>query len=477
MPFNTITFLVFFILFTCVFYFVSAKYKTDLLILGSCFFYGYSNIFNIFNLIITIVVTYFFANRIRKKSNGKNYLIIGVLLILLQLILGKYSNNFLRLFSMNLTSTNNFFNYFILPIGISFYSLQAISLLVDVHNKKYTDELNFKEVSLFLSFFPQSISGPIHRANELIPQFNFYKNIQVNNIVIGLKLMLWGYFCKLIIANKISIITTPIFSTFNEQDGLSLLISSLLYSLQIYFDFWGYSLIAIGVGRILGFSININFNNPYLAGSFKEFWHRWHITLSKWMRDYVYIPLGGYNKKRYIFFFISIFITFLVSGFWHGITLNFIIWGSVHAFLYLAENFIRKYKSIFTWFQMPHFALRFIRFFRIILFFVVISLTWLIFRTESFFELVEMLKKMMSVSNWSMVNVSKNFLTMTNTIYLVIIMGTLLFSQSIFLKQKTENIPTSAVTIITDSIFVCFCITLIILIGDIGSQEFLYFKF
>src|SRR5690606_24775047 len=158
---------------------------------------------------------------------------------------------------------------------------------------------------------------PIHRAGELIPQFQRVGKFTSAHVVSGLKTILHGYFCKLIIADKISLIITPIFNAWDKFDGLSLFISALLYSFQIYFDFWGYSLIAIGVGRVLGFKINVNFVAPYRASSFREFWHRWHITLSRWMRDYIYIPLGG-NRFTFIRFCFAIFITFLVSGIWHG---------------------------------------------------------------------------------------------------------------------------------------------------------------
>lgn len=477
MPFNSISFIVFFALFAGAYFSIDDKKKLFLLIAGSWFFYSFANAFNLVHLLLTTIITYFFAAKINKEVNSKRFLIPGIFLILLQLIFAKYLTAFANPFSVIVSSPDKFFNFFILPIGISFYSLQAIGLLADVSSRKYQGKLNFKDVSLFLSFFPQSVSGPIHRANELLPQFSVQNRIQVGNIVVGVKTMLWGYFCKLIIADKISILTTPIFNTYFEQDGLSITIASLLFSLQIYFDFWGYSLIAIGAAKILGFSININFNAPYSVASFKEFWHRWHITLSKWMRDYVYIPLGGRKQKKYILFCLSIFITFLVSGFWHGITLNFILWGTTHAFFYLAEDFIERKSSTVPFFQKPLFRTRFISLFKLILFFVLISFTWLIFRAENFSELIETLKKIISVSTWSLANASKNYLTVTNAIYIVIILLTLLFSQSTFLKQKTEAIPTTTFETITDSLFVCICITTIILLGDIGSQEFLYFRF
>lgn len=477
MPFNSMSFIVFFILFTGAYFYVDYKKKHVLLILGSCFFYSYANIFNLFYLLLTIFITTFFASKIKKEINNKKFLYIGISIILLQLILAKYTGLLANKFLINISSEDKFFNCIILPIGISFYSLQAIGFLVDLSTKKYEGEIRFKDISLFLSFFPQSVSGPIHRANELMPQFKFQDKIQISNIIIGVKTMIWGYFCKLIIADKISILTTPIFKLYFEHDGLSLIIASLLFSLQIYFDFLGYSLIAIGTGKILGFTININFNSPLSTASFKEFWHRWHITLSKWIRDYVYIPLGGRKHKKYILFCLTILITFLISGFWHGITLNFILWGTTHALLYILEDFIEKKTSTVYYLKKPIFRNRFIRLLKWSMFFISISFTWLIFRTENYSELIEILGKIISFSDWSLISAIKYYLTTTNTIYILIVLLTLLFLQTSFLKQKTQEIPTTIHTTITDSVFICFCLTLIILLGDIESQEFLYFKF
>ncbi len=472
MPFNSISFIVFFVLFTGVYFSVDAKKRLLVLLGGSWLFYSYANAFNLIYLLLTTLITYFFASKIKTEANNKPFLIAGIFLILLQLIVAKYTLAFANQLPVNISSQDKFFNFFIFPIGISFYSLQAIGLLVDIRSKKYQDELRFKDVSLFLSFFPQSISGPIHRANELIPQFSNRKVFVSENIIIGFKTMLWGYFCKLVIADKIALIITPIFNSYLEQDGLSISIAALLYSFQIYFDFWGYSLIAIGVGRILGFTININFVNPYSAKSFKDFWHKWHITLSKWMRDYIYIPLGG-NKKNYLLFCLSILVTFLISGFWHGATFNFILWGATHAFLYLSEDVITRFFSINS--SKP--LRKFIQPFWTILFFILISLTWLIFRTDNISELIAILKSIISFSDWTTSNTINHYFSTTNILYLLTILTTILFTQTKIISRLTDTVPVSGKEIIVNSIFVCICIVTIILWGDIGGQEFLYFRF
>lgn len=472
MPFNSIQFIFFFIFFTVVYYSISNSLKTFWIIGGSYIFYAYSNIFNLIFLIITTIITFYISKSLVKNKN-KNVLFLGIAAILTQLILAKYSTELFNELSTITIFESTYLNFLILPIGISFYSLQAVSLLLDVQKDKFDKEINFKEVSQFLCFFPQSISGPIHRANELIPQFNNKNDLITKNLVSGFKILLWGYFCKLIIADKIEIITTPIFDTYIIQDGLSLLLAAFLYSFQIYFDFWGYSLIAMGTGRILGFSININFMNPYSAKSLKDFWQRWHMTLSKWMRDYIYISLGGNRQKKYLFFFFSILITFLISGFWHGVTLNFIIWGAIHGFLYISENLLSKLFS----FNFSRFYSLFINPFRTMFVFIIITFTWLIFRTESTSELISLINKILTFSQWNTRNMLNNYLTITNTFYLVVVLLSIVLSQTKFIIRLSNNDPVSNTIDVYDSLFVCLCLFLIILWGDIGGHEFLYFKF
>ena len=474
MPFNSISFIFFFLLFTVLYYyFENPKHKTLLLLASSFVFYAHSNVFNLVFLLSTTAVTFVLANQLIKNNHQKLLFILGIAFIVVQLVFAKYSNLLFDNISADSFTEYSYFNLFILPIGISFYSLQAISLLADIKSGKYKGDTSLKSISQFLCFFPQSISGPIHRANELIPQFTASKSFLATNLIIGLKTMLWGYFCKLIIADKIALIATPIFNSYQEQDGLSISIGSLLYSFQIYFDFWGYSLIAIGVGRVLGFTININFLNPYSATSFKNFWHRWHITLSKWMRDYIYIPLGGNKQKYFILFCLSILVTFLVSGFWHGVSFNFILWGAFHAFLYLAEDLFSRRFS----FEKSRCYKLLIQPIQTVTFFILISLTWLIFRTDNFHELISMLNSIISFSDWTTRNTFNHYFSTTNLFYLVIILTAILLSYTKIISRFTDRIPVTAKETIEESIFLCICLVAVILLGGIGGQEFLYFSF
>ncbi len=403
-----------------------------------------------------------------------NYIFLsGISLIILQLIFAKYSNVMPFIDNTNWQTQASYFSLSLIPIAISFYSLQAISLLADIRNGKYKGDTSLRSISLFLSFYPQSISGPIHRPSELIPQFSNTRKFNTDNLIIGFKTLLWGYFCKLIIADKIALIISPVFISIDKYDGLVILISTIFYSFQIYFDFWGYSLIAIGLGRILGFTININFLNPYSVISFKEFWHRWHVTLSKWMKDYIYISLGGRNQKNYSSFTIAILVTFLISGFWHGATLNFFLWGATHAFLYLSEDLISK-----------HISFDGIRYYKILIkpiqraaFIILISFTWLIFRTDTFQELAYITSEILLLSKWNMETAIDFFSSTNNLTYLTIIIPAISIAQKKIISQLTDKIAVKDFDHIVDTIFISICLLILILLGDIGGQEFLYFRF
>lgn len=450
--------------------------KMGLLIIGSYFFYAYAGISNLIFLVTATVATYTVAKLIQKGSRNHIVLPMGILSIIILLLGAKYAPVFLGDLQPASYTEGGLVSSFVVPLGVSFYSLQAISMMVDVYKNKYQGPVTLKNISLYLGFFPQSASGPIHRAGELIPQFSMTGNLISQNIVIGMKTMLYGYFCKLIVADKISLIITPVFNVWDKFDGLSVFIAALLYSFQIYFDFWGYSLIAIGVGRVLGFNININFIAPYAIVSFKEFWHRWHITLSRWMRDYIYIPLGG-NRYKYIRFCIAIFITFFVSGLWHGVTFNFLLWGVVHAGLYLIEDAVRRSLPSFAQDHSSRFVLMTIQLVRWCLFFLAISFTWLIFRTENVSDLYEMVRKILSIEGWSVAIALNYYFTKINLVYLFIVVVAAGLLHSLFVFRKFEYIPVTRRDIVTDSLFVCTSLIAIILFGDMGGQEFLYFKF
>lgn len=230
----------------------------------------------------------------------------------------------------------------ILPVGISFYTFQTLSYTIDIYKKRLKPAKNIIEFFAFVSFFPQLVAGPIERAIHLLPQFSRIRSFDYTFAVSGLQLMLWGFFKKIVIADRLAVFVDLVFDNPQEAFGLSVVFGVVFFALQIYCDFSAYSDIAIGTGRLFGFDLMHNFKTPYFSTSMKEFWGRWHISLSTWFRDYLYIPLGG-NRVKSLLWVRNMMITFIISGLWHGANFNFIIWGFIHGFVIVMEGLITKW--------------------------------------------------------------------------------------------------------------------------------------
>jgi len=241
----------------------------------------------------------------------------------------------------------------LLPVGISFYTFQAIGYTIDVYRGTIKPERNFFTYALFVSFFPQLVAGPIERAKNLLPQFNTKHIFNEAKAMKGIQMMLWGYFMKLCVADRAAIYVNPVFNNLFHYSGSSILLASFLFSIQIYCDFCGYSLIAIGVAKLMGYDLMENFHRPYFSTNVREFWKRWHISLSTWFMDYVYIPLGGSRCSLYRHL-LNLFITFIVSGIWHGANWTFLIWGTYHGILIVINTLWRKFGPKITYYNPLH---------------------------------------------------------------------------------------------------------------------------
>ena len=314
-----------------------------LLIISYCLYAKASPVGSLFLLTIT-AITYLFALLIeRKQSYGKRiYILVGAMLSLLPLTIFKYYNfileNIRDLFSaidisIGLPGLN-----WAIPLGISFYSFQAVGYLFDVYYKRIKAEHNWWNYMLFVGFFPQIVSGPISKAKDLLPQIKSERDFNYDKCVEGLRWLLWGFFLKIAVADRLALYINNVLDNYPVQTGSSCLVASILYAFQIYTDFAGYSLMAIGVGAIMGFELINNFRRPYLAVSVTDFWRRWHISLSTWLKDYVYIPLGGNRCSKLSNYFNIFFMTFLVSGIWHGASWTFIVWGILHGIFQIIEK-------------------------------------------------------------------------------------------------------------------------------------------
>lgn len=383
MLFNSIAFLLFFPI-VCVLYFAipasRVHARNALLLAASYYFYMNWEPAYALLLLTSTIITYLAARGIgyfKEKRIKKLCLVSSLILNLAILFLFKYynflaSNIDVLLQVSGLGITLPKFTL-LLPVGISFYTFQALGYSIDVYRGTTEVERNFATYALFVSFFPQLVAGPIERSNNLLPQFRQQHRLDYNEVMAGIRMMVWGYFMKLVLADRCGIYVDTIFNNLEHHNGGSYLVASFLFPFQIYGDFAGYSLIAIGVARVLGFRLMENFHRPYFACSVGEFWHRWHISLSTWFKDYVYIPLGGNRVKRSRQYF-NLLVTFVVSGIWHGANWTFLCWGALHGILLCIEKAVGIGKKQYSGFKkFCHWAATF----------VLVCLAWVLFRANN----------------------------------------------------------------------------------------------
>ncbi|MFP5041135.1 MBOAT family O-acyltransferase [Parasediminibacterium sp. JCM 36343] len=335
----------------------------------------------------TIVVDYYagiFIEKTKDFKKRKLLLLCSLLANIGVLVLFKYYNfintNISLLFNnFNARNPVPFLNI-LLPIGLSFHTFQAMSYTIEVYRGNQKAEKHFGIYSLYVMFYTQLVAGPIERPQNILHQMHEEHNFSYTNISAGLKQMLWGLFKKMVVADRLSIYVNTVFNNAEAHNGTSIAIACVFFSIQIYCDFSGYSDIAIGSARTMGFDLMINFRQPYFAKSINEFWSRWHISLSTWFRDYVYIPLGG-NRVSKLKLYRNLLIVFLISGIWHGANYTFIIWGALHAFYTIVGLLITPYtKDIHL---KLHISKRITDTVRIIFIFMLVTFAWIFFRASS----------------------------------------------------------------------------------------------
>ncbi|QXP67482.1 MBOAT family protein [Polaribacter sp. AHE13PA] len=405
MLFNSIEFLIFLIIVFVLYWFVFKKTKQQniLILLASYIFYGWWDWRFLSLIFLSTLVDFSIGKYLEitdEKRKRKWALGLSLFFNLGMLGFFKYYNFFIENFvigfqqlgiQMNVSSLQ-----IILPVGISFYTFQTLSYTIDVYQKKLTPSNNFVSFASFVSFFPQLVAGPIERATNLLPQFHKERKFDYNYAVSGMKLILWGLVKKVAIADNCAVYVNQIFDNYQEQSGLTLIIGAVFFAFQIYGDFSGYSDIAIGTARLFGFDLMRNFKYPYFSRDIAEFWRNWHISLTTWFRDYVYIPLGG-SKGSKTFQLRNVFIIFLVSGFWHGANWTFIAWGALNALLFvplLLTN--RNRKNI----DVNHKNTSIKDILSIIATFSVTCLAWVFFRAETITEAIQYIGSIFDISNF-----------------------------------------------------------------------------
>lgn len=446
----------------------------------------------VFLILTSTIITWLCGLGVERVSPDKRKIVLisSIIANLGILIFFKYSNflvdnvNYV-LAGLGIKAVNSI--DIILPVGISFYTFQAIGYTVDVYKGETKAEKNFFKYALFVSFFPQLVAGPIERSKNLLTQIREESTRKLWNyerIIQGLITMVWGLFIKIVISDRVAILVNQVFGHYKEYQLFGLLIGALGFALQIYTDFGGYSTIAIGAAKVLGFELMENFNAPYFATSVSDFWHRWHISLSTWFRDYIYIPLGG-NRCSKIKKYRNILITFTLSGLWHGSDWTYVIWGMLHGLYQIIGDILKPIKLRIHGFfhtQVTGFGYKFLQG---IVTFCMVDFAWIFFRAASIREAFEYIGRMFTFRDWwSFFDDSIFSLGLDSKEIQILVVATIVMAIVDVLKYvKGETFASllSRQTIIFRWLVLFYLIISIIIYGcygyDFESSQFIYFQF
>ena len=494
MLFNSFEFIIYFPIVVIIYRLLPKIVKPVWLLAASYYFYMCWNVKYAVLIVFTTLVTYaagLIIDKVKNKSGQRAVLIGGIGVNLLVLFLFKYFNFFLN----NCNGILGLFGHapisspfhFLLPVGISFYTFQAIGYVVDVYRGDTKAEKNIINYALFVSFFPQLVAGPIERSKNLLSQIKDMskKNLMTyEGMVAGFGTMLWGLFLKMVIADRASIAVDKVFDNYHSYGTVELVLAAILFSIQIYADFAGYSAVAIGAAKVIGVRLCENFNTPYFAENITDFWARWHISLSTWFKDYVYIPLGG-NRKGKVRKYVNLLITFILSGLWHGAAWNFLAWGLLHGIYRVIEEITRPAKE---WacdkLQIKKDVFSF-TFTKMCINFVLVAFAWIFFRAESIKDAFGYIARIFTNFNpWNLFNESiftlgldrREFTVLFAAIILVIVISVLKYKKNveigIFLEKQNLWFRWAA--------FIALAIVILVY-GKYGmefdSAKFIYFDF
>ncbi len=483
MVFTSLNYLFFFIV-MCIVYFLlkNKKLKICWLLLGSYYFYMCWNAKYAILMFISTVVTYLSGILIsgsKENKTKKLWVALSIIINLLILAIFKYYTfivaNINAVFSaINFISLPTSLNL-LLPVGISFYTFQALSYTIDVYRNDVKDEKNFLKYALFVSFFPQLVAGPIEKSKDLLKQFDEEHKLDWKRVKDGLLLIGIGVFYKLVIADRAAIIVNNVFNNldkYTQGGGFYLIVAIILFGFQIYFDFNAYSTIARGSAKVFGYELTINFKMPYIAQSVKDFWRRWHISLSSWFKEYLYFPLGG-NKKGFLRTQINILIVFLISGLWHGAAWTFVIWGLLHAIYQIAENIIHKYVL-----KEKEITNKFLIAVKIMVTFILVNFAWIFFRADSLGDAIIIIQNLF---NFGMPISTKLLGMEIQNIIVLVISLVITFILELISLRKNLNEWLDRRNFIVRLLFYYILVFSSLIFGIYGpgysAQEFIYFQF
>ena len=481
MLFNSLQFVYFFVIVTTAYFALPHKYRWQLLLAASCYFYMVFLPIYILILGFTIVIDYFAGIYIEKSEGSKRklFLIISLIANIGVLAVFKYYNflnDNLSVFLNGLGYHNSVPNLSILlPIGLSFHTFQAMSYTIEVYRGHQKVEKNFGIYALYVMFYPQLVAGPIERPQNILHQFYEKHNFDYKRVTDGLKLMAWGLFKKVVIADRLASTVNYVYDNPQNFEGLALIVATVFFAIQIYCDFSGYSDIAIGSAQVMGFKLMKNFDRPYFSKSISEFWKRWHISLSTWFRDYLYISLGGKRVSKGRLYF-NLMVTFLISGLWHGANWTYVIWGGLNGLYLIIELWLTKpLGKVVELVKLNRFPLL-LKFIQGTFTFTLICLTWVFFRAKSvddaFYILTNMTHGFKIQGLFSKLAIAKFDLQIIFIALLILVMTEWL--------QRGKSLITwldVKPVYVRWSVYVLLGITILLFGAFEQNQQFIYFQF
>lgn len=471
MVFNSFNFLILFPLIFLLYYVIPAKFQRGrnlfLLLVSYLLYINWKPVYVLILFGVTLV-TYYGGRLLQHGERRKMMMLVGGFITVLPLLFFKYFNFINETIYELLTVVGlrwelHGLNWAV-PIGISFFTFQALGYFLDVYYKRIEAEKDFLTYALFISFFPSILSGPINKASLVIPQIkNLRPYFDYGKAVAGLKMLLWGMFMKVVVADRVALYVDTVLPHYMNYTGVTCFVASIFYTIQIYADFAGYSLMAIGVGKVLGFELTENFRRPYFAVSVTDFWRRWHISLSTWLKDYVYIPMGGSRCSKVRNYW-NIFFTFLVSGIWHGANWTFVVWGIWHGLFQIIEKALGQQKCNYGTFGKTV---------KIVITFLLVNFAWIFFRMPTLGDACGMIAHIFDLQQSLSLEITSKH------IFLMMVVGTVL----LFVKDWTDEYAPNRLRLFENENRIVrwasylSVVVLIMLTGVFDAGQFIYANF
>lgn len=480
MLFNSLQFSLFFLVVVTIYFSLPHRFRWILLLASSYYFYMCWKPEYVILIMCSTLIDYFAARRMSlhsKQKRRRKYLALSLVCNLGILFFYKYFNFLSDSVTGALQVVNIYYDapvfQVLLPVGISFYTFQTLSYTIDVYKGRIPAERHLGVYALYVSFWPQLVAGPIERTKHLLPQFRQHHEFDYARVTSGLRLMLWGLFKKVVIADQLAVYVNRVYNHVDSFQGAPLLVATFFFAIQIYCDFSGYTDMARGAAKVMGYDLMENFRRPYFAKSIREFWQRWHISLSTWFRDYVYIPLGGSRQVKWRWYY-NLLITFLLSGLWHGANWTFVIWGALHGCFIVIENMTGSFQNrvaAYVCVDKNSFTNRTIR---ITITMTMLCFAWIFFRANSFTDACYVIRNMfLPTSPDSAISI----VGLSSFLRLLLLLSILFAVDLMERKHSLQEILPRLPLLVRWGVYLTF-LWAVIIAGIFGvQQEFIYFQF